>query len=73
MQNEKTLGERRVRTDFNVDGSTAIDEIKQKSAECIDLVNSVSPDSLRTRVKQCGWLLLLPQTTNRRQCGRSSI
>ena len=41
---EKTLGEVRVRTDFNVSGSTTVDEIKQKSAELINLVdNLLSP------------------------------
>ena len=30
---EKTLGEARVRTDFNVSGSTHVDSIKKKSAE----------------------------------------
>jgi len=34
---EKTLGEARVRTDFNVTGSSVIDDIKQKSAELINL------------------------------------
>jgi len=34
---EKTLGEARVRTDFNVTGSSVVDDIKQKSAELINL------------------------------------
>lgn len=34
---EKTVGETRVRTDFNVSGSDAVTQIKQKSAELIDL------------------------------------
>ncbi len=33
----KSLGEQRVRTDFNVTGSTLVDAIKQKSAELINL------------------------------------
>lgn len=41
MSTEKTLGEKRVRTDFNVSGSSTVDEIKQKSAELINLVNSL--------------------------------
>ena len=40
-EGSKTLGEARVRTDFNVSGSTTVDEIKQKSAELINLVNSL--------------------------------
>lgn len=34
---EKTTGEKRVRTDFNVAGTSIVDEIKKKSAELIDL------------------------------------
>lgn len=34
---EKTLGEARVRTDFNVAGSSIVDELKQKSAELINI------------------------------------
>ena len=37
MTAEKTLGEARVRTDFNVSGSSVVDSIKQKSAELINL------------------------------------
>lgn len=32
-----TLGEKRVRTNFNASGSGVVDEIKQKSAELINL------------------------------------
>jgi len=32
----RTLGERRVRTDFNVSGQLAVDDIKQKTAKLID-------------------------------------
>ena len=32
-----TLGEKRVRTNFNISGSSLVDEIKQKSAELINL------------------------------------
>ena len=35
----KSLGERRVRTDFNVSGESVIDEIKAKTAELINIVN----------------------------------
>ena len=40
---EKTLGEKRVRTDFNVERDGLVDQIKKKSAELIDLVESVKP------------------------------
>lgn len=34
---EKTIGEQRVRTDFNASGSSLVDSIKAKSAELINL------------------------------------
>lgn len=34
---EKTVGEQRVRTDFNVSGSDIVAQIKAKSAELINL------------------------------------
>ena len=34
---EKTVGEARVRTSFNVSGDSVVDQIKRKSAELIDL------------------------------------
>lgn len=34
---EKTIGEDRVRTSFNVSGDSLVDQIKRKSAELIDL------------------------------------
>jgi hypothetical protein len=34
---EKSLGEKRVRTEFNVDKNSDVDLIKQKSAELINL------------------------------------
>ena len=34
---EKTLGEQRVRTDFNTAGDSVISEIKARTAELIDL------------------------------------
>ena len=36
-----TLGETRVRTDFNIAGLDTVTQIKQKSAELIDLVNQL--------------------------------
>lgn len=38
---DKSLGEARVRTDFNVAGSSVVDEIKQKSAELINLCETL--------------------------------
>jgi len=38
---EKTIGEIRVRTSFNVENNSDVDQIKQKSAELINLVDSL--------------------------------
>ena len=40
---EKTLGEARVRTDFNVSNDKLVDQLKQKSAELINLCESMKP------------------------------
>jgi hypothetical protein len=37
---EKTLGERRIRTDFNVSGNDLVAIIKKQSAELIDLLQA---------------------------------
>lgn len=37
MENPKSIGEQRVRTDFNVSKSSIIDEIKAKTAELINI------------------------------------
>jgi len=41
----KTLGESRVRTSFNPANASLVDSIKQKTAELIDLVNSIDNTS----------------------------
>jgi hypothetical protein len=38
---EKTLGEQRVRTDFNVEGSDLVTRIKNDSAKLIDLCETL--------------------------------
>lgn len=40
MEQNQTLGEFRVRTKFNVNNDSLVDQIKQKSAELIDLINN---------------------------------
>lgn len=52
---EKTVGEARVRTSFNVSGDSVVDQIKRKSAELIDLC-----EGLKTKD---GRLASLAQTT----------
>lgn len=39
---QKTLGEQRVRTDFNVTGSDVVNQIKTKSAELINLIDGLT-------------------------------
>lgn len=43
QKNMPTLGESRVRTTFNPANDSAVDQIKQKSAELIDLIDSLKP------------------------------
>lgn len=42
---EKTLGEVRVRTEFNASGSTTVDKIKGRTAELINYVNSLPSEN----------------------------
>lgn len=44
---EKTLGEARVRTSFNVSGDDTVTLIKQKSAELIDLCETLKTKDAR--------------------------
>jgi hypothetical protein len=44
MSEVKSLGERRVRVSFNPSNSGYVDQIKQKIAEVIDMVNDAQPD-----------------------------
>lgn len=44
---EKTLGEKRVRVDFNVTGDSVIDSIKQKTAELINIVEGLKDKDAR--------------------------
>lgn len=41
MNPSRSIGEFRVRTEFNPDNNTLVDQIKQKSAELINLCNSI--------------------------------
>lgn len=43
MPEEKTIGESRVRTSFNPSQDSVVDQIKQKTAELINLVDDISP------------------------------
>lgn len=42
--NMKTIGERRVRTDFNASASDFVAELKNKGAEFINLIDNAAPD-----------------------------
>lgn len=53
---EKTVGEQIVRTDFNVSGSSVVDEIKQKSAELINLCETLkAKDGRLASLAQTGY------------------
>jgi len=41
MSNEPTLGELRVRTDFNIGDNSDVDKIKKATAELINIVHNV--------------------------------
>lgn len=43
-ETEKSLGEKRVRTDFNVSGSGNVNFIKQKTAELINVLEDFKND-----------------------------
>lgn len=43
---KKTLGEKRVRMDFNVSSSEEVDKIKQKTAELINFLEAVKNDEV---------------------------
>lgn len=56
----KTLGETRVWTEFNPDKNSAVDLIKQKSAELINLVNELgAPQGLDPHSNQMGEFMRL--------------
>ena len=44
-----TLGEQRVRTEFNPSNTGIVDEIKQKSADLINLINSIDNNEGRLK------------------------
>lgn len=49
MSTTKSLGEQRVRIDFNVSGNSKIDEIKRAGADFINLINSLQlPENIES-------------------------
>ena len=44
---EKTVGEQRVRTDFNVEGDMTVDHVKQGTAKLINVINTMPVDEHR--------------------------
>lgn len=44
---DKTIGEQRVRTEFNPDKNDVVDQIKQKTAELINLCETLKPKDAR--------------------------
>ena len=47
MSETKTIGERRVRTDFNPSKDGIVDQIKQKTAEIINLIEPLKVNDYR--------------------------
>lgn len=56
----KTLGEKRVRTEFNPANSSVVDQLKQKSAELINLCSTIKTDEVNSA--EVGRLVALAQT-----------
>ena len=59
-----SLGENRVKVDFNVDGSTYVDNIKRKSAEMINLAEDMRVGGSSERQR----LISLAQTAYEEAC-----
>lgn len=48
MSEQLTVGEQRVRTSFNPGNNSVVDQIKQKTAELINLIDGLrAPDSIQ--------------------------
>lgn len=60
---EKTIGEKRVRVDFNPSQNDLVSQLKQKSAELINLCESVKPTDGSIMNAEQGRLISLAQTT----------
>ncbi len=58
----KTLGEIRVRTDFNPSQNTVVDQIKQQSASLINLVETLRGDGSKPISGETARLIVLAQT-----------
>ena len=49
---EQTLGQKRVKASFNPEGKELVDQIKNKAAEFIDLVEQLRPEAGEERLRQ---------------------
>ena len=59
MENKnKTLGEKRVRTDFNTTKSSLVDVLKEKSAELINIINRSSENEEWDEETRGEWIRL---------------
>lgn len=64
MSTTKSLGEQRVRIDFNVSGNSKIDEIKQAGANFINLINSLTlPEGIESHPSEWHRLKALALTS----------
>lgn len=62
MPQEPTIGEVRVRTDFNVSNNDVVSEIKTKSAELINLISSIEDGDVRRYSSETSRLKSLAMT-----------
>ncbi len=60
---EKTLGEQRVRTSFNISGDSFVDGIKQDTAKLIDKLEQLKTNSNLNITPEFIRLISLAQTT----------
>lgn len=60
-----TLGEKRVKVDFNVSNDTLVDQIKVKTAELIDLLESMNEQE---KTVECTRLIDIAQTNYETAC-----
>ena len=58
----KTIGEQRVRVDFNVSGSDTVTTIKKKSAELLDICEDLKPKDGSMMSSEKARLIALAQT-----------
>lgn len=62
MESPLTIGEARVRTDFNVTENDTVAQLKKSSAELINLISSITDGEIRKNPAEVGRLKSLAMT-----------